>query len=87
MADAKYAKVASLLEKRHFTTDTEAGEALINRLLDWTERLNLPRLSSFGVTDSDFPKIISAAQFQSSMKTNPVKLRDDEIAAILNARM
>jgi len=43
-------------------------------------------LSSFGITASDIPSIVADSR-GSSMKTNPVTLTDDEIAAILEASL
>ena len=55
-------------------------------LHDWTERLDLPRLSAFGVTDADIGTIVANSR-GSSMLTNPVKLTDEEIAEIVRRRL
>ena len=47
-----------------------------------TARLGVRGLSAFGITAADIPAIV-ADSHGSSMKTNPVALTDDEIAAIL----
>lgn len=82
---ARYAAVGRLL----------AGEGgpgvaplttLPNVLDDWTGRLGISRLASYGVTERDIPRIVANCR-GSSMKTNPVTLSDDEIAALLLARL
>ncbi len=52
----------------------------------WTRELSLPTLSHYGVTLTDIPRIVANSR-GSSMKTNPIKLDDSEIAAILAARL
>lgn len=53
----------------------------------WVKRLcgnlDIPGLSTYGVNESQFPSIIEKAQEASSMKGNPVELRPDELAEIL----
>lgn len=63
-----------------------ALDALVRTLKDWTERLDLPRLSTFGVTDADVDSIVANSR-GSSMLTNPVTLTDGEIAALVRRRL
>jgi alcohol dehydrogenase len=58
----------------------------INLLQDWTLRLNLKSLGHFGVKPEDLPKIVANAR-GNSMQTNPIRLTDAEIAAIVLARI
>lgn len=81
----KYARTGRMLAQREMGDD-EAVAALLEALHDWTQRLALPRLGKFGVTAADLPRIVAHSR-GSSMKTNPVLLRDDEIAAIVRARL
>jgi alcohol dehydrogenase class IV len=81
----KYARLAELLCKKRFATQEQAWDALLELLDDWTARLQLPLLDEYGITRSDFDHIVANAR-GSSMKTNPVVLSDDEIAAILELR-
>lgn len=76
----KYAHLAMLM------TAKNAHQALIDLLEDWTNKLNLPRLKSFGLQDSDLDKIVENSR-GSSMKTNPIVLTDNEIRLILENRM
>jgi len=55
-------------------------------LAGWQERLALPRLSTYGVTAADLPRIVADSR-GSSMKTNPAVLTDEEITHILEARL
>jgi alcohol dehydrogenase len=52
----------------------------------WQEWLRLPRLSTYGVTAADIPRIVENSR-GSSMKTNPIVLTDAEIARIVEARL
>jgi alcohol dehydrogenase len=63
-----------------------ALDALVRTLRDWTERLNLARLSAYGVKESDVERIVKGAR-GSSMQTNPVSLSDDEIAQVVRRRL
>jgi alcohol dehydrogenase class IV len=47
--------------------------------------LQIPPLSSFGVTETDFPVLVQNAQRAGSMKTNPVELTGEKLARILRA--
>ncbi|MCP5371937.1 MAG: iron-containing alcohol dehydrogenase [Hyphomicrobiales bacterium] len=71
----KYARVGELL-----------GGDLVGVLRDWTARLDLPRLGAFQVTAADSGRIVARSR-GSSMQTNPVALEDDEVAAIVAARL
>lgn len=76
----KYRRVAGLL------TGHENEAALVDLLVDWTNRLALPRLSDFGITAEDTARIVANSR-GSSMKTNPVVLTDVEIAKVVDARL
>ncbi len=82
----KYALVGRLLSKQGHLNREAAHTALIDTLEAWTHELELPRLAHYGVAHADIPRIVANSR-GSSMKTNPVLLDDDEIAAILSARI
>ncbi|HEX7970777.1 MAG TPA: iron-containing alcohol dehydrogenase [Thiobacillus sp.] len=82
----KYAQVGRLLSKHGQLDRNAAHAALIDTLESWTRELKLPTLAHYGVTQADIPRIVAHSR-GSSMKTNPVQLKDSEIAAILTARM
>jgi alcohol dehydrogenase len=83
---SRYAVAAWLLTGRAAPDESETRSALVPELESWSARLGVPRLSSFGITASDIPAIVADSR-GSSMKTNPVTLTDDEIAAILEASL
>ncbi|HYP68272.1 MAG TPA: iron-containing alcohol dehydrogenase [Thiobacillaceae bacterium] len=82
----KYAQVGRLLGRDGNLPDESALERLLEILADWTARLKLPRLGPYGIRRQDIPRIVANSR-GSSMKTNPVVLNDDEIGAILSARL
>jgi len=83
---AKYAHIGSVLCERSFDSDAQAWDALVALLDDWTVALQLPRLSTYGISKSCLDNIVNNAR-GSSMKTNPIVLTDPEIEAILLARL
>ncbi|MGZ8195987.1 MAG: iron-containing alcohol dehydrogenase, partial [Methylosarcina sp.] len=83
---AKYAQVGRLLLEQAESDDKAARSALIHLLAEWSERLQLPRLQRYGITESDFPLIVANSR-GSSMQTNPIVLSDTEINAILMRRL
>jgi len=82
----KYALVGRLLSKQGHLDPAAAHAALIEKLEAWTKALSLPSLAHYGVTPSDIPRIVANSR-GSSMLTNPIRLEDEDIAAILSARI
>lgn len=82
----KYAQVGRLLGGQPGLDGSAACDALVEVLNHWTGSLQLPRLSRFGVGESDIPAIVANSR-NNSMKTNPVLLFDEEIAAIVRQRL
>ncbi|MCW8915743.1 MAG: iron-containing alcohol dehydrogenase [Magnetovibrio sp.] len=80
-----YARAGALVLTDNLTGNA-ALDGLVRTLHDWTERLDLPRLSSFSVTDGDVGRIVANSR-GSSMQTNPVVLHDDEIAELVKRRL
>lgn len=78
----KYAEIGRLLSTDNSLTETQAHEALIDTLKDWTKALQIPQLSALGVKASDHEKVVANSR-GNSMKTNPVLLTDREIGVIL----
>ena len=66
--------------------DPAALKNLVVTLNAWTRQMQLPTLDQLGVTAADFPRIVAASR-NSSMKTNPLVLTDDEIEHILRRRL
>ncbi len=82
----KYARVGALLAGRPDAPRHAALAALVDTLREWVERLALPRLGTFGMTDADIGTIV-AASGGGGMKTNPVVLDDGEVAEVLRRRV
>jgi alcohol dehydrogenase class IV len=82
----KYAQVGRLLSKQGQLNRDAAHAVLVDTLEAWTRELKLPTLAQFGVTQTDIPRIVANSR-GSSMKTNPIRLDDSEIAAIVTARL
>jgi len=82
----KYLRVAEILHERRFRDRDAAGAALVERLSEWTERLQLPRLRRYGLTEDGLARVVRHSR-GSSMKTNPIVLTDAEIGAVLRERL
>ncbi len=77
----KYARVGALFSDRAREATETGCAVLIEALENWTEMLAMPRLTRFGIAESDLPGFVAGA----SNKNNPVPLTDGEIAALLRA--
>lgn len=82
----KYAEIGRRFAMRKGLNGEDARAYLLEVLARWQEELALPRLSAYGVTIADIPKIVAGAR-GTSMKTNPIQLTDDELAEILHRRL
>ena len=83
---AKYAGVAELMLQRPFDKPKQARHALIELLRGWCQQMKLPRLSAFGMREADIERVVANSR-GSSMQTNPVRLEDAEIMALLERRL
>jgi len=76
---ARYGEVAQILNC--ITTKTVDG------VVEWVRNiclaLKVPRLSEFGLKETDFPAVVAKSQKSSSMKGNPIPLTDEELMTIL----
>lgn len=63
--------------------DAWLGGNAVRWLRDMTTRLGIPKLSAWGVSESDLDEIARKAAAASSMKANPVTLTHDEMVAVL----
>jgi len=82
----KYAEAGRLLARQPGLDDGEARTALVETIRQWTETLDMPRLNSYGVSEADIPRIVANSR-GNSMQTNPVLLTDEEIGAVVRARL
>lgn len=82
----KYAEIGRRFAMQKGLNGDEARSYLVATLRQWEEQLALPRLGQCRLTSADFSRIVANSR-GSSMKTNPIALTDDEITAILAARL
>ena len=85
-ASARYARVAELLSGRRYADQQEAGEALVALLREWLQRLELPRLGSYGMKAGDLDRVVANCR-GGSMQTNPLVLTDGELRGLLESRL
>lgn len=83
---ARYKRLAEILCHCHYPDQETAHAALISLLNQWTDKMQLPRLAGFGVTETDLDLLIANCR-GSSMQTNPIVLEDTEIRQILLSRL
>ena len=60
----------------------EARSALVGALRSLTARLDVPGLAAWGIDEASIPGLVADAR-GSSMRTNPIVLTDEELAAVL----
>ncbi len=82
----KYARAGRLLSGVAIGGDDVAQSTLVRLLEDWTARMSLPRLSTYGVGQKHLVRIVANCR-GSSMRTNPCLLADDELREILVSRL
>jgi len=83
----KYADIARLLAPDDtLTSNQQAHQSLINSLALWVEKLKMPKLSHYGVTEADIPRIVANSRGR-SMLSNPIVLQDLEIADLVRQRL
>ena len=83
---AKYAAAGRLVARAPGLADDAARARLVEVIADWTCRLQLPTLSTLGVTAADVGRIVARCR-GSSMKTNPIVLADADVERIVAARL
>lgn len=79
----KYAGVGKMLTDKTNQSDAYYCELLADTLRQWTELMQLPRLSAFGVKREDFSRIIELTD----NKNNPVVLNKSDLLKILESRI
>lgn len=82
----KYARIAEVLCEKRIRERELAWDTLVKLLRDWTEELQLPTLSHYGISEENLDHIVAHAR-GSSMKTNPIVLTDDELKQIMINRL
>ena len=82
----KYAAIGRLLADIPPRDSEAARSELVRVLYEWTARLKMPTLGTYGIDESHVAKIVAGSR-GSSMKTNPIVLTDAEVADIVGARL
>ncbi|MBL8414378.1 MAG: iron-containing alcohol dehydrogenase [Propionivibrio sp.] len=82
----KYAEIGRRFAMQKGLDGPDARRFLVASLRRWEEELDLPRLSAYGISADDLPRIVAASR-GSSMKTNPIVLSDAELTQILASRL
>lgn len=80
---SKYARLGEIVSGHSFESIREAVTNIIGYTKNITKILEMPKLSEFGIKQSDFDIIITKAKKSSSMKYNPVELSDEQLTKIL----
>lgn len=84
IAVSKFAKIGRLFSGTTGEGDNEYYcQALINTIENWLERLEIPRLGTFGITTSDVDRIIA----KTGNKNNPALLTKEELGEIIINRL
>jgi alcohol dehydrogenase class IV len=82
----RYAEVGRLLAEDASLDAAAALRCLVDTLEQWTQSMDLPRLSAYSIQPVDIPRVVANCR-GNSMKTNPIVLTDAEVTAILEARL
>jgi alcohol dehydrogenase class IV len=82
----RYAHVGKMLANNMQLSEQGGLQTLVEVLENWTRDLDLPRLSSYGMTKADIPRVVADCR-GNSMKTNPIVLPDEKVAEILESRL
>ena len=82
----RYAHVGKVMANNMKLSEQDGLDTLIEVLEGWTQSLKLPRFSSYGMAESDIPRVVVNCR-GSSMKTNPIVLTDNEVGDILMNRL
>ncbi len=75
----RYAEIARILTGRSDATISDGIEWVRSLCAD----LKIPGLGRYGLTEAGIPSVVAEAQRASSTKGNPIKLSDEELAAVL----
>jgi alcohol dehydrogenase class IV len=77
---ARYDEVARIISGQ----DTAKAADGVKWVQNLCEQLNVPPLSTFGISETDIPEVVEKSKNASSMKGNPLRLTDEELTHTLN---
>jgi len=78
----RFARVVGALTGRRHSSEAEAIEEGLALVTELQQRLQIPTLSTLGVTEDRIPDVVRGAR-GSSMRYNPVELTDQQLEAVL----
>jgi alcohol dehydrogenase class IV len=76
---ARYDEVARIMTGK----DTAHAADGVEWAQNLCQRLMVPPLSTFGISETDIPMVVEKSKNASSMKGNPIRLKDEELTEIL----
>lgn len=79
----KYAAIGRIFAEKEHRSDAYYADLLIDSLAEMTEKLNIPKLSDYGVSSLDLVKIAE----RTSNKNNPIQLQNYDLVEILSRRL
>ena len=82
----KYARIGALLARKPYEMEKDLEtlcNVLTERLDEWIQTLNIPRLGEYGIAKSDVDKIVAAT----GLKNNPAPLDNDALREIIVERI
>jgi alcohol dehydrogenase len=84
---ARYATLGRLMARLPGAAHpADARSSLVAELRRWTAALAVPGLGAHGLTEGGIPAVVADAR-GSSMRTNPIRLTDEELALVLRAAL
>lgn len=82
----KYSVLGDVITYQRYKNKHKSWQALTDTLQSWTDQMQLPLLSQFGLTENGLDKVVKNSR-GSSMKTNPIVMTDEEIRRLLLRRL
>lgn len=79
----KYAILGKLFSGEELKDSNYQIDYFLQTLTDWTEMLNISKLSKYGIKEADINKIVD----QTDIKSNPVRLSHEDLREILDVRI
>lgn len=82
----KYARLGDLITHKQHKSLQASRDALCEILHTWTDEMALPKLGSFGLSEVGLDNVVANSR-GSSMKTNPIVMKDIEVRELLISRL
>ena len=79
----KYAETGYMFANRNPGKTKEGCRILIDILYEWTEKLNIPRLGKYGISEINIDQVVK----ETGQKNNPINLSKNRLKLILSERL